>query len=313
MRSGSTPRAEPSLRRWLASAAASARRIADEPRWWLPGGLAWLTTIGWIPFVAAVVRPPSVAELTYLGSGLWTSGLWPLNLVLLAAAAVALVVVALALAAAGTAVLVAGAEGREASAKDVGGILVLSLLGAAPVALSVLTIAVAIVAIGPAEFNRPGAEAGPVLRVLARLAPLLVFGAIVAIAASTLAGLAGRAAVRTGSVASAVAEVPASARRAGRAGLWHLAVSVAIGIGFLVLAGLLLAVLWAPIRSALENRAPLDLAGVLLLVGFVAIWLCLVLAGGAIHAWASMTATDLLGGRPASDVAERPQETLIDR
>jgi hypothetical protein len=45
----------------------------------------------------------------------------------------------------------------------------------------------------------------------------------------------------------------------------------------------------------------------------VAIWLCLVLAGGVVHAWASMTASALLGDRVVGPVAERAQETLIER
>jgi hypothetical protein len=278
----------------------------------LPGGLAWLTTIGWVPFVAAVVRPPSVAELTYLGSAFWTSGLWPLNAILLAAGAVAVVVLALALASAGNAVLVAGAEGRQSSMREASDLLVVALLGAVPVALCVLIVAVAIVAVGPSEFNRPG-DSSPLLRVVVRIAPLLVFGGVVAVAASTLSGLAGRAAMREGSVTSGLAGAPALVSRAGPAGLWHLAASVTIGAGYLILSGLLLVVLWAPIRSTLQNGASLDLAGGLLLVGFVAIWLCLVLAGGALHAWASMTATILLGGRSTSNVAERPQEMLLDR
>ena len=36
----------------------------------------------------------------------------------------------------------------------------------------------------------------------------------------------------------------------------------------------------------------------LLLVGFVAIWLCLVLAGGALHAWSAATWSRLLAGPP---------------
>ncbi len=312
MRSASTGTAEPAARRWLTAAAVSAGQVADQPALWLPGGLAWLTTIGWIPFVVAVVRPPSIAELTYLGSALWTSGLWPLNAVLVAAAAVAIVVLALALASAGNAVLVAGAEGRPGSMRDASDLLVVALLGAVPVALCGLIIAVAIVAVGPVEFNRPG-DSNPLLRVVIRIAPLLVFGAVVAVAASTLGGLAGRAATRGGSVSGGLAAVPALVARAGRAGIWHLAASVTVALGYLVLNGLLLSVLWAPIRPALDGRAPLDLAGGLLLVGFVAIWLCLVLAGGAVHAWASMTATILLGGPTTSNVAERPQEMLLHR
>jgi hypothetical protein len=54
-------------------------------------------------------------------------------------------------------------------------------------------------------------------------------------------------------------------------------------------------VLWAPIESRLALNG-IDAAGMLLLVGFVAIWLCVVLAGGALHAWGSVSWTGVLGG-----------------
>ena len=313
MRSGSTRTADPAVRRWAHAAGASWRLVADRPGLWLPGALAWLCTVGWAPFVVAVVEPPSVAELTYLGSGFWTSGLWPLNALLVAAGIVAVAVLALAAASAGNAVLVAAAEERVPAARDVGRLLTLALLGAMPVAICALAIGIATVAVGPAEFNRPEADPDPVVRLAIRLAPLLVLTVAVAIASSTLAGLAGRGAMRADDASAGLAMVPRLARRAGRAGLVHLAAATGVGLATLVLVGLLLTVLWAPIRAALGAGGTLDLAGGLLLVGFVAIWLCLVLAGGAVHAWASVTATFLLGGRAASPVADRPQETLIDR
>ena len=312
MRSGSTRTTDGALRRWVAAAASSLRLVADRPALWLAGGLAWLTTVGWLPFVLAVVSLPGEGELPYLGSGFWTSGLWPLNALLLAAAAVAVVVLALTLASAGNAVLVASAEGRAPSTRETGSLLVMALLGALPVAVCVLAIGIATVMIGPAEFNRPDVESSALLRIAVRIAPLLVFTGALTIVASTLAGLAGRAAMQIGRADAAIAVVPELARRAGRAGLVHVVIAVAVGVLTILLAGSLLAVLWAPIRAGLSGGGILDLAGVLLLVGFVAIWLCLVLAGGAVHAWASVTATMLLG-REGSRVADRPQEMLIDR
>jgi hypothetical protein len=313
VRSGSTRTADSAVRRWARAAATSWRVVADRPALWLPGALAWLCTVGWVPFVVAVVEPPTVAELTYLGSGFWTSGLWPLNALLVAAGLVAAAVLLLAAASAGNAMLVAEAEGRTPVARDVGRFLALSLLGAMPVAICMLAIGIGTVAVGPAEFNRPEAEPGPVVRLAVRLAPLLVLAVVVAIGSSTLAGLAGRAAMRADDMSSGLAMVPRLASRAGRVGLIHLAATIGFGLVTLVLVGLLLTVLWAPIRATLGAGGALDLAGGLLLVGFVAIWLCLVLAGGAVHAWASVTTTYLLGDRAASPVADRPQETLIDR
>lgn len=301
------------MRRWAAVASTALRTVADQPRLWLPGSLAWVSTIGWVPFIVAVFRPPSVGELTVLGPRFFTSGMWPLNLILVGVGMLAVVVLALLAASAGNAMLIAAAEHRPASTADVPRLLVPALVAAVPVMVGVLAIAVALIGIAPGEFNRPQVEPGPVVRTTLRLAPLIVFTGVVAIVASTLAGLAGRAAIRSRAVAAGLAAVPSLVRGAGRGGLVHLAVAVAIGAAYLVFATLLLSVLWAPFAAFQDAGAPFDVAGALLLVGFVTIWLCLVLGGGAVHAWGSMTATLLLGGRTKRMAPDRPQEMQIDR
>lgn len=311
VRSGSTPAPERPIRRWRAAAGDAAAAVVARPAWWLAGALAWLTTVGWIPFAAALLRPPGTAELTYVGTRFWASGLWPLNLVAVALSLLAAAVLLLAAAALGNAVLLRGAEGRQPMARDVRTLLAVSVIGALPVALGLLALLVALLAVGPAEFNRPVADPAPAVRVAVRLAPLLAFTAAVAIVGSTMAGLAGRAAIRRGRLLDGLADVAGSARRAGAAGLLHLGASVGAGLTYLVVAGLLLRVLWAPIGAGLDGRGGIDLAAGALLVGFAAIWLCLVLAGGALHAWASVTATRLLDRRSALEPG-RTQETPID-
>jgi hypothetical protein len=300
------------MRRWATAASAALGVIAEEPRLWLPGALAWFATIGWIPLALTLVRPPTAAELTFLGPRFYTSGMWPLNLALLGLAVLVVVTLLLVLTALGNAVLLAAAERRRPSGRDVPALVLPSLVACVPVAFAALVLSVALIAVGPAEFNRPQPEPGPVVRTVVRLAPLLIFAVVVTVAAATYAGLAGRAAVRTRSVAAGMAAVPRLVRRAGWAGIAHLAVTVGIAVAYLVLAAVLLRVLWEPIESLLVGATAIDPATVLLLVGFVAIWLCLVLGGGAVHAWGSMTATLLLEGRTRT-VPDRPQETVIDR
>jgi hypothetical protein len=79
-----------------------------------------------------------------------------------------------------------------------------------------------------------------------------------------------------------------------------------------VLAAVFLRVLWAPIEQRLALDG-IDVAAAFLLVGFVAIWLCLVLGGGALHAWGSVCWTRLLvtaAEEPgtASPTAETPTQ-----
>lgn len=63
------------MRRWLDAAGPALTHVADHPTLWVPGALAWLASVGWIPFVAAVLRPPTQSELTYFGAGMQTSGM----------------------------------------------------------------------------------------------------------------------------------------------------------------------------------------------------------------------------------------------
>lgn len=296
------------MRRWLDAASSALAHVSDRPTLWVPGALAWVASVGWIPFLIAVVRAPTQSELTYFGAGMQTSGLWPLNLVLIAAGAVAVVTLAVGLVAVGNAALDALLRDRRFAAADAGRRFVTSLIGVLPVALVVFVLLVATIAVAPAEFNRPQADPGPVLRTIGRLLPLLVLGAIVVMSTAALSGLAGRAASEAGSIAGGVAALPSMLRRPGTAGAVHIAVTAVLGAAFLVLAGVLVQVLWAPIGAGLIAGGAIDATGALLLVGFVAIWLCLVLAGGALHAWGSATWSALLHPEAMAAPPGRPRE-----
>jgi hypothetical protein len=142
---------------------------------------------------------------------------------------------------------------------------------------------------------------------------LLVLGVVVIVSTAALTGLVGRAATEAESVAGGLAGLPAMVRRAGSAGAVQFAVTIVVGSAFLILSGILLHVLWAPIGAGLITGGAIDATGALLLVGFVAIWLCLVLAGGALNAWGSATWSTLLRPRAISPPPARPQEVSIDR
>jgi hypothetical protein len=99
------------------------------------------------------------------------------------------------------------------------------------------------------------------------------------------------------SVMRAVRSAPSVAVRSGPA--IHAVVAWVAQLVFLGLGTLLLGVLWAPIGAELTVSREFDIVTGLLLVGFVAIWLCLVLAGGALHAWSTTTWSLLLARRPS--------------
>ena len=299
--------------RWLAAASSALVHVSAHPMLWVPGALAWVASVGWIPFVAAVVRMPTQSELTYFGAAMQTSGLWPLNLVLMAAGVVLIVTVAVGLVALGNAALDAELRGRPFEPIAAGRLFVTSLVGVLPVALVAFVLLIAVIAVAPGEFNRPQADPGPVLRIIGRLLPALVVGAMVIVGTAALAGLAGRAATEARNVAAGVVGLPRLVRRVGVAGGVHVGVTAGLGAAYVVFSWLLVRVLWAPIGAQLLSGGSVDAWGVLLLVGFVAIWLCLVLAGGTLQAWGSATWVALLHPRPVAARPGRPQEASVDR
>jgi hypothetical protein len=287
------------MRRWL-TAARMAGSVAERPASWLPGGLAWVSTLGWISLVLPVVPPPSQSALTYFGAGMRTSGAWPLNLVLLVAGILAVAGLAAALGAIGSAVLIGQVQGRGAEPADVGRLLGASIVFGLPALAGIGMALVAFAAVAPAEFNRGGAAGDPVLRTLLRVAPLLAFTALLAAAGQLLAGVAGRISVRRRSLAAGIVRAPAAARRLGAAGAIHGSLSSLANFGYVGLAALMVAVLWPPIGARLGAGEAWDPGTMVLLVGFVAIWLCLVLGGGALHAWSTATWSHLDDSENAS-------------
>ncbi len=293
------------MRRWLSVASASARMVSERPALWLPGALAWVASVGWMPLLVAVARPPSQAELTFLGARIVTVGR--------------------------VAVERGGDRGarRDRRARRVRGggvrqrgadrpgrrsaahrgrtrwrLLRIALAAAVPGAIVLVFLLAVGASVAPGAFNTPDTEGGgPVLSLVASLAPHLH--------RSCRRGRAGcRSRRRWRAATGGSADAPgAGLARIGAAG-WA---QVALGDGdprraSCFSSGCLLGVLWAPIGAQLAVGGDFDLATALLLVGFVAIWLCLVLAGGALHAWASASWSRLLAAGPRVDAAHRGTE-----
>jgi hypothetical protein len=280
------------VRRWRDAAVASAQLVSVRPELWLPGALAWVASVGWIPFVLAVVRPPTVAELTFLGARIVTSGAWPWNGVLIAVAAVTVVLLAFVLVAAANTVLIGFVDRRSPKLDDVGRMLAVSLVAAAPAVLAAMVVLLALAAVAPGEFNAPEPAGGPILRTGARVAPYLALLLLTSVAGGALAAIGARISLRrrVGALRSLQA---AAALTVTAAPAVHAVMAVLAQLIFLAFAAVLLGVLWAPIGLHLGDGG-IEIAAGLLLVGFVAIWLCLVLAGGALHAWSAATWSRLL-------------------
>jgi len=279
------------MRRWLAAAAASARLVSGRPALWLPGALAWIASLGWIPLLVAVTRPPSEAELTFLGARIVTSGAWPWNAVVIAALAGAVVLAAFVLVAAANAVLLDMLDQRHPSVSGTPRLLGIALIAAIPGAVAFVLLVIATASAAPGAFNAPQ-DGGSVLSVVAAVAPIIVGLSVAVVLGAAFAAVASRT--------DGVRAAGPAMSRVGAAALAQVVLGTVVQAAFLLLAGLLLGVLWAPIGAQLDLGDGINFATALLLVGFVAIWLCLVLAGGALHAWSASTWSRLLaaGVRP---------------
>jgi hypothetical protein len=283
------------MRRWMTVAAAAMSLVAERSSLWVPGALAWMATVGWIALLVGVARAPTIAELTFLGARVVTSGAWPWNAVANVGAALLLLALAIALASVGEAALL---RGRRAGLADVGAIFVIGLACVVPLLIATVALGAAFYPIAVGEFNAPETDGGPVLGAALALAPFLVaiLGAIVL--GSTIHAAATRSRSRSDGPWPAIVAAPSGLRGAGSGALVQMLALLVARIGYLLFTIVLLRVLWAPIERRLAEEG-FGLASLGLLVGFIAIWLCLILAGGALHAWGSVSWTRLLAPRGA--------------
>jgi hypothetical protein len=277
---------------WLRRAAGAWRLVADRPGLWIPGAVGSLAYIAWLPLVLVVASVPRVSDLTFLGADLYTSPLYPLNVLLLALLLALLVTMACALAAVGEAALLrelGNARPVRSLGTDAGVILSILLVAGLPAAAVVSVTSIRLASTAPAVFTSPDIGGSLLVRVIRELAPFLV-----ALAAALLVGQAwGAAAIRR-----AVGRQALSVRSALLGGFRDLLARPARRIGLAVvataadligaaLALALLRLLWDPIQRHLAGKQPFSLVSLPLLVGFVAVWLALVLAAGVLHAWVS--------------------------
>lgn len=295
------------MRRWWGASRRAAGMVADRPALWLPGALAWVVGIGWLALVIGVARPPSTAGLTFLGAGTFASGAWPWNAVAIGVGVLLLTLLAIALAAVAEAALL---RGRRAAVLDVRALFVLGVIGATPLVAGLLLTAAAAVMVARVEFNAPRETLDPLVRTALRAAPVLLATIVATAAASSLTAAAARHAIAGVRIGRSLERGVRDLRLAGAAAIAHVSVMLVIRLAYLAGAAVLLRVLWAPIGERLVHGG-IDASAALLLVGFVAIWLCLVLGGGALHAWGSVTWTGVLGTRVSGEGrSPEPMETI---
>lgn len=295
----SGPRPQPGAggeRGFLQVARAAAELASERVELWPPGALASLAFAGWLPFVLAIVTLPTVGDLGFFGTAIGISPNFPWNVILLAIAAGLTLVAASVAVATGEAALQRGidrATGRASSSRSLDDESARLWVVQVVAALPALVVIIATLLVGSSdaqsEYQSPDIGGPFAFRVARDLWPLLAALVACVIIGQAFGGSAQRAArgpeARPLSVALAQG-LRAVIRHPLRPLLVTLVGDLALLV-WLVLSWALLHVLWAPIGRAVGRGALLESGTALLLVGFVAIWLCLVAAGGALHAWSS--------------------------
>jgi hypothetical protein len=276
------------LRAWLGRGAFAARLAGDRADLWPAGALGALVYLGWLPFLL-VVAPPNPGDLALLAAALRGSSAFPANLIALGVAAVAGVVLLCVMAAIAEVVLLRTAAARQAGhppfAAAVFVALTVILVSALPAAAAVSALLLGAVVIVPSVYQAPDFGAPLAVRLAASLLPFLVGLVLAALAGQAFGGVAVRRALAPGAppLRGALAEAARDLVRRPRGLLGVASVALLTDLVMAALSYALLRVLWAPIVGELAAGRLISPDTLLLLVGFVAIWLGLLLAAGALH------------------------------
>ncbi|MDP9273166.1 MAG: hypothetical protein M3O93_06515 [Chloroflexota bacterium] len=283
-------------RGFMQTGRAAAGLASERVELWAPGALASLAFAGWLPFVLAIVTLPTVGDLGFLGTSIGISPNFPWNVILLAIAAGLTLVAASVAVATGEAALQRGidrATGRASSSRSLDDesarLWVVQLVAALPALVVIIATLLVGSSVAQSEYQSPDIGGPFAFRLARDLWPLLAALVACVILGQAFGGSAQRAARGPDArpLSAALAQgLRAVIRHPLRTLLVTLVSDLALVV-WLVLSWALLHVLWAPIGRAVGRGALLESGTALLLVGFVAIWLCLVAAGGALHAWSS--------------------------
>lgn len=278
------------MRAWIRRAASSARIAGERSDLWVPGALASLAFLGWIPFVLAVVPLPDQGDLGFVASQLNEPSGIPVRGLLLGVAVLVMVMVATLLVALGEAALLRGLDAvqppRGSLARDAVNVWAVELGGMLPFVVTLILLAMAVAAAAPGEYQSPDAGSPFAMRVLADVWPWVALAILSALIGQAFGAVASRRVLRepiSGALRGAAREL---VRRPAALVVTALA-TLGLYLAMLAASALLLHLLWAPIARSLSIARFGTPATPFLLVGFVSIWLCLLLASGALHAWTS--------------------------
>lgn len=305
------------MRAWLRRGVAAASLAGDRSDLWPAGTLASLAYLGWLPLLL-VVAPFDASDIQDLGVSLYTSGSYPANVIALAVAAVSgFLLLGLLAAAAETALTQAmalPAEERRTFGQRALEALPLILLATVPAMIAGAAVASGLAAHAAAEFTSPDIDRPVLLRLALAVLPQVGALLVALLIGQAVGGTAVHLALRPGAAGVRAALRDASRRLARNP--WGPLGVAAVGwlkdLAYLLVSYALLRVLWAPIGAELGPGMMATPETLLLLVGFVAVWLTVLLAGGALHVaisawWVLEVASERHRQRRATGLQPGPQ------
>lgn len=264
------------MRDWLGEGLAAARIAADRPELWIPGAIVSFASAGWVVFLAVVASPADENDVLFLGIRLAVSPWWPWNLVALVAAVLSGMGTMLLAVAFGEVALQMGlSEDRREIPTIPRAMAALALPGGA-----VLIVAAALVWASVPAFTDALIHSDQAAPYLVRLA-VSAFPALLAlVVAAVVAQAVGAVALRRPWNAA----LSTLRRRGGRL-VAQAAVTMALFVAAQSVTVMVLAALWRPLSGRLASGGVAEPATPILLLGFVWIWLVLVILAGVIQAW----------------------------
>ena len=268
------------MRGWLGGAVVAARLAAARSELWFPGAMIAFAFAGWVVLLGVLSPPRGVGDAWSAWVQLTASAWWPWNLVALATAAISgalCLVIAIAF---GEVAVMAGLDrdAPDSSKLNVPRAMGVLIVVGAPVIVFAAAVGLANATTFVEAYGNPDTHTPYLLRVGGQLWPwpLVLVGAVL------IAQVVGALSLRVGwrGVWSA------SRRRAYRL-LPQAAVTSAAFVGAQAISALALATLWQPLGRRLAAGGLLVPTNALLLLGFVWIWLVLVILAGVVQVWIS--------------------------
>lgn len=264
---------------WLANSGRAARVAIDRSDLWFFGAVVAFAGAGWIVLLGTVAPPPDAADAAGLGLALAESSWWPWNLVALAVAIVSGLASLLLVIAFGEVAILIGLADPVTDDPPPTVPRAMAALG-----LPALLVGLGALAVGwlttPILFGLvtgPDADAPVLIRAIEAAWPSLVVLGIGIVLAQAL-GAARLHRPRRALVGTS----PGRLRLVAQA-----VVTLAAFLVFQLVTAVTLAVLWEPLARRLTGAGLTEPTTLVLLLGFVWIWLVLVIMAGAVQAWIS--------------------------